>query len=192
MRLIVLRHGESQANVDDVINDNPARPVPLTVRGQAQARAAAERVVECLAAEPFAKAWCSEFLRTRQTAEIILRGQGCLLLEDARLNERRSMLDGQPTAAFNDLVRPDPVTIRPPGGETFVEVMARMAAFLEAIRHEPKGPLLAVTHENPLLALIRLLLETPEAAVHRTLPNCALIECWLGQDGWCLKSYSES
>lgn len=189
MRLFLLRHGESQANVDDIINDDPKRPAPLTAKGEAQARAAARGLREILAGEPFARAWCSSFLRARQTAQIILEGLETLLLEEVRLNERHSGLDGKPTAAFNDLVRPDPLNIRPAGGEDFHEVMARMAAFLESIKAEPRGPLLALSHENPLVAVLALLGLEPERAVCHKLPNCGLIECRLAEGQWQLVSF---
>ncbi|CAG0972889.1 putative phosphoglycerate mutase [Rhodocyclaceae bacterium] len=174
MRVIFVRHGESEANVGDFVNDNPARPVALTSRGWAQAREAAET----LRRVPFVCAYASEFLRARQTATAILTHHRCALEIDARLNERISGLDGQPTAVFTDLVRSDPVHIRPPGGESFVEQMERLGRFLEAIqgRSHEGGTVLAVSHENPIMA-VRALAGTPaNEAARGHIPNCGWLE----------------
>lgn len=174
MRVIFVRHGESEANVGDFVNDDPARPVALTARGWAQARATAET----LRGVSFARAYASEFLRARQTATAILMHHRCTLEIDPRLNERISGLDGQATAVFTDLVRNDPVHTRPPRGETFLEQMARLAAFLAALqtRGNEAGAVLAVSHENPIMA-VRALTGTPaDEAARGHIPNCGWLE----------------
>ena len=164
MHITLVRHGESTANIAGFINDDPARAVDLTARGRAQAALAGERLRHV----PFSHAYTSEFPRARQTAEIILAGRALPLTVDARLNERRSGLDGQPVEAFNGLVRPDPVRIKPPLGESFLEQMARVRSFLDdiAARH-PHAHVLAVSHENPILAAAALCGRLPAAC--RTL-----------------------
>lgn len=96
---------------------------------------------------------------------------------DARLNERRTGLDGKPVSAFNDLVRPDPLHIRPEGGETFLEQMERLRSFLDetAARH-PGGVVLAVSHENPIVAALALAVADPEQVVRRNIANCEAVE----------------
>ena len=44
MKIILVRHGESEGNVKNEINDDPNRIVNLTARGRQQAEAAAERL----------------------------------------------------------------------------------------------------------------------------------------------------
>lgn len=173
MKIIFVRHGESEGNVAHVINDDPARAVNLTERGRAQAAAAAER----LRTVPFTHAYASEFPRAQQTAGIILHCHDCPLQIDARLNERRTGLDGKPVFAFNDLVRPDPLHIRPDGGETFLEEMERVRSFLDEIaaRH-PDGIVLAVSHENPIVAALALTVDDPEQVVRRNIANCEAVE----------------
>jgi broad specificity phosphatase PhoE len=68
MKVLLIRHGESEANVANRINDDPTRPVSLTERGRAQAEAAAES----LRAARFTHAYASEFPRAQQTAKILL------------------------------------------------------------------------------------------------------------------------
>lgn len=173
MRVILVRHGESEANVGDFVNDDPARPVALTPRGLAQARAAGE----ALRGMPVVHAYASQFLRARQTAQAILIHHHCPLDIDSRLNERMSGLDGQPTSVFNDLVREDPVRTKPPRGESFLEQMTRLAAFLDAIRPlHADGAVLAVSHENPIMAVQALMGVPAEEAARGHIANCGWME----------------
>jgi broad specificity phosphatase PhoE len=170
VKLYLVRHGESESNVAGIINDDPARPVSLTERGRRQARAAAGG----LRGIPFTSAYASRFPRARQTAEIILAGLGLALPLhiDARLDERRSGLDGQPVEAFNGLVRPDPVRIRPEKGESFLEQMQRVRKFLDEVAATcPDAVVLAVSHENPILAASALAGRDPEDAARGSIGN---------------------
>jgi len=177
VKLIFIRHGESEANVAGLINDDPARPVNLTERGRAQAEAASNK----LRAMRFTHAYASEFLRAQQTAEILLRHHACPLRIDARLNERHTGMDGLPVKAFYDLVRPDPLRIKPERGESFLEQMERLRSFMDEIaaRH-PDGTVLAVSHENPILAALALTADDPEQTARNSIANCAWVELdWL-------------
>jgi len=173
MRIFLVRHGESEANVADRINDDPLRIVNITERGREQAEAAAGK----LRAIPFTHAYASEFPRARQTAEILIRHNDCFLRIDARLNERRSGMDGMPVHVFNELIRSDPLRIKPQRGESFMEQMERLGSFMDEIsgRH-PDGTVLAVSHENPILAAQALLADDPEQAVLGGIANCAWVE----------------
>jgi alpha-ribazole phosphatase len=179
MKIFLVRHGESEGNVIHQINDDPRRIVNLTARGRAQAGEAAER----LRAMRFTHAYASEFARSRQTAEILLRHHDVQLTIDARLNERRSGMDGLPVAAFNDMVRSDPLRIKPERGESFLEQMERLRNFLEEIAAvHPDGTVLAVSHENPIIAALALTVEDPGRVIRDSLDNCAWMELdWLAE-----------
>jgi len=173
MKIFFIRHGESEANVAHRINDNPARPVNLTERGRAQAEAASEE----LRAVRFTCAYASEFPRVRQTAEILLRHHACPLLIDARINERKTGMDWLPVEAFHDLMRADPLRIKPEHGESFLEQMERLRGFMDEIaaRH-PDGIIMAVSHENPILAALALTAGDPEQIARNKIANCAWVE----------------
>ena len=173
MKIFLVRHGESEGNVIYEINDDPGRIVNLTARGREQAEAAAERLRDV----PFTHAYASEFPRAQQTAAILLRHHALELRIDARLNERSSGMDGQHVSAFNELVRPDYLHIKPPKGESFVEQMERVRSFLDEIaaRHSG-GIVLAVSHENPIAAALCLASDAPEQTAHRKLANCEWAE----------------
>ncbi len=173
MKIVLIRHGESEGNVRCEINDDPGRIVNLTARGRLQAEAAASALREM----PFTHAYASGFPRAQQTAAILLQYHALKLNIDARLNERRSGMDGEHVDAFNDLVAVDPLYFKPAHGESFLEQMARLRSFLDeaALRHAD-GVILAVSHENPILAVLALLNDNPEQEVHRHLGNCEWIE----------------
>ena len=161
----------------------PHACVNLTERGRAQAEAASND----LRTVRFTHAYASEFPRAQQTAAILLRHHACPLHIDARLNERRSGMDGLPVQAFNDLVRPDPLRIKPQQGESFLELMERLRSFLDeiAMRHAD-GMILAVSHENPDprgAGLDRQ--EMQNRSSRGSIANCARVELdWPQSVGW--------
>jgi broad specificity phosphatase PhoE len=173
MKIVLVRHGESEGNVKNEINDNPKRIVNLTERGKAQAESAANS----LRAIRFTHAYASEFPRAQQTANILLRHHACKLYIDARLNERRSGMDGLPVHLFNDQVCSDLMNFKTEHGESFLEQMVRLRSFLDEIaeRHS-EGVILAVSHENPILAAQALNDDYPEQVASSHLDNCACVE----------------
>ena len=173
MKITLIRHGESIANIGNFISDDPGKPVCLTDRGRAQAEALAQR----LRAETFTQAYASEFPRAQETAAILLRHHGCPLLIDARLNERKSGMDGLPVHTFNDQVKRDPLHFKTAKGESFLEQMERVRSFLDELagRH-PDGKILAVSHENPIIAALALSVPDASTVVLSGLENCGRLD----------------
>jgi len=183
MKVVFVRHGESEANVADFINDDPKRTVNLTERGRKQAEEAAAR----LRSTRFTYAFASEFPRAQQTARIILQHHGGTLAIDALLNERKSGMDGLPTYTFNDLVQSDPINIRPPLGENFLEQTGRLRSFLESLQAMPEDAIvLAVSHEYPLRSVLMLAGVDPEVAVRQSIRNCGMVTVELRAGRWSL------
>lgn len=173
MKITLIRHGESVANVGNFISDDPGKPVGLTDRGRAQAESLAQR----LRVEIFSHAYASEFPRARETAAILLRYHSCKLMVDARLNERKSGMDGQPVQAFNDQVRLDPLHFKTAKGESFLEQMERLRSFLDELANQhPAANILAVSHENPIIAALALTVEDASTVVLKSLENCGRID----------------
>jgi broad specificity phosphatase PhoE len=180
MKIILVRHGESEGNVKHEINDDPTRIVNLTARGKAQADASAER----LRSFPFNHCYASQFPRAQQTAAILLRHHDLKLKIDARLNERISGMDGQHVDVFNDFVRADYLCIKPPQGESFLEQMERLRSFLEEVASRyPQGLVLAVSHENPIIAALALTVREPEMVMRNGIENCGWLELDWPQPG---------
>ena len=153
MKITLVRHGESGANVAGCINDDPARPAHLTERGKAQA----ESLASSLRSELFNLAYASEFPRAMEMAAILLRHHVCQLMIDPCLNERRSGMNGLPVDTFNELVRRDPLRIKPEKGESFLEQTERLRSFADKIAgRQPEAMVLALSHENPIPAALAL------------------------------------
>ena len=173
MQITLVRHGESISNIGNYINDDPSKPVGLTDRGITQAESLAQR----LRTEIFTHAYASEFPRAQQTASILLRQHDCELIIDARLNERKSGMDGQPVDLFNDQVKLDPLHFKTATGESFLEQMARLRSFLDelALRY-PAGKVLAVSHENPIMAALALTVIDASSVVFNNLENCGRLD----------------
>lgn len=173
MKIVLVRHGESEANVAERINDDPSLPVNLTDKGRAQAEAASDSLREMR----FTHAYASEFPRAQQTAAYLLHHHAIELDIDARINERHTGMDGFPVQVYNDLLRPDPLRIKSGQGESFLELMERMRGFLDEIaaRHSD-GIVLAVSHEHPIVAALALNFVDPEQVVRRSIANCEWVE----------------
>ncbi len=167
--VVFFRHGESEANVEKRINDDPRRTIDLTELGRRQAAMVAK--------DSYDHAYASEFPRAQQTAKIILSESTLPLHVDARINERKSGMDNRPVREFNEKMRIDPAGFRPEGGESFLEEMERLKSFLDdmASRH-PGKKILAVSHENPILAALALCGMDPGEAALGAIANCQKVE----------------
>jgi len=173
MKIVLVRHGESEGNVAHIISDDPKRIVNLTARGRAQAESAAEKLRDMR----FTHAYVSQFPRAQQTLSILLQHHALRPTVDARLNERISGMDGLPVHLFNDLVSPDPLHLKSPHGETFLEQMERVCSFLDEIALcHPDALVLAVSHENPIIAALALTVADAETVVREHVDNCGWIE----------------
>ena len=172
MIISLIRHGESEANAGNFINDDPRKAINLTSKGMTQAEGLAIELNKV----NFDFAYVSEFSRAQQTIAILLRGKTIPIQIDPRLNERKSGMDGQPVDAFNNQVEKNPLHFKTPEGESFLEQMQRLKDFLDelAARH-PEAQVIAVAHENPILSALGLT-TSAEEVVNAHLPNCGRID----------------
>ena len=172
-RLVLIRHGESEGNRDRVFTRTPE--VPLTETGRAQARRAAEwigaryRPVEVVS---------SPFLRARQTAAVLVEWLALpVRVEEDLREESYGELAGQPYAALRDASDYDPARYwlwRPPGGETLVEVAARVGPALDRVAAAAPGDdVVVVSHGGVMMALWRHV--TGEWRMGRVARNAGLV-----------------
>ena len=146
MRVIGLRHGQSQYNLLGLCNDDPARTVDLTQLGVAQARGAAQ----VLAAEPIERIFCSPLLRARRTAQIVAERRSLSVEVDDRLADIRSGCDGRPVVEYLRAIAPDPLDGRVSGGESLRDYQRRVGGFLDWLAGQPWQCVLLVAHEETL------------------------------------------
>lgn len=138
MRLLLIRHGQTQPNVDEVIDTRIPGP-PLTPLGVRQAAA----LPDALSGEDIGALWMSSMVRTHHTAEPLAEAFGLVPVQRHGLHEIQAPdweLSGNPehidvyydvvlSWAHGDLER------RMPGGETGREFFARFDAVIdEAVR----------------------------------------------------------
>lgn len=157
MRLILVRHGETECNKRDIWHgwDECA----LTERGQSQARAVAAR----LADEPIDVVYSSPSRRAFETATAIAEQHGLIPLIEEGLRERNAGdLEGM---AIPDVLAAHPTIWEdrdadlwgwsPPGGETFAKVLARVRESVERLRARHEGQTVVIaTHMGPVRVLL--------------------------------------
>ena len=176
-RLLFARHGQYEGNLQDICNCDPRRPYPLTPLGRQQALALAER----LRGEGIEMIVCSEFQRARQTAAVVAEVLGLPVLVNRLANENRvgPALEGRKTGLFQESISADPAHLANPGGESFVDMKARMAALIGQLVMSSPRTILVVTHGWPMQSVRVLQREISDAdgALCRDMPsNCAVIE----------------
>jgi broad specificity phosphatase PhoE len=157
MRLILIRHGETACNLEDIWHGWDE--CELTERGLEQAAAVGAR----LAREPIAAVYSSDVRRALQTAQAIAAPHGLSPIPDPGLRERKAgdfegksiseVLDRYP-AVWEERAA-DFWGWSPPGGETFRQVLDRALAVVERLRREHDGQTVAVvSHMGVVRALI--------------------------------------
>jgi probable phosphoglycerate mutase len=154
---IFLRHGETENNRLGLVAG--ASDVPLNATGQAQARAAAQR----LTAGGIDAIWSSPLRRARDTADCVAQALGLPVLVVPELAERNwGELEGRPRE-----LRQRGVT--PPGGESLEAFRARTLRGLQQIA--PSRLPLIVAHSGTFRVLSDWLGLPPQTApVANSLP----------------------
>jgi 2,3-bisphosphoglycerate-dependent phosphoglycerate mutase len=161
-KLVLLRHGESQWNLENRFTG--WTDVPLTDKGREEARLAGER----LRGIHFDKAYTSVLQRANETLEVALRvlGQSDLPTEyDQALNERHyGDLQGLNKAETAKKYGDEQVHIwrrsydvAPPGGESLKDTAARTLPYFEAkILPEVKSGknVIVAAHGNSLRSIV--------------------------------------
>ena len=184
MRIFFTRHGESQANVEQVIS-NRNLPHALTAKGRAQSTALAAQ----LGKQNIAAIYASPILRAQQTAQIIgerlsapVTTTPALAEFDCGIMEGRG--DAEAWAAHHAVVsdwaagRPD---AHIPEGESFTHMQARFVPFVEQLvaQHEhTEHNFLLVAHGSLLYHMLPLVLANVSSAFigQQSMRNCLLID----------------
>lgn len=96
MKMVCLRHGESEYNLRGLCNADPAVPVSLTPKGRLQAAAAAQRLRDV----PIRRVYVSRLKRAHETAAIVNASHCADIYVDGRLDDRNTGYEGQPVAGI--------------------------------------------------------------------------------------------
>ena len=182
LRLILARHGQTDANVHMAIDSRPPGG-PLTEQGREQA----ESLADALAGEPVAGVYASTALRAQQTARPIADRHGLDVrvlegLHEVFVGELEARTDRESLRRFvevfgawareGDLARPMP------GGETGQEAVDRFGKALATILADHRHGTVVVVSHGGLLRLVAPLLADnlrTEAGELSLLANTATI-----------------
>ncbi len=195
-RIIIVRHGQSEANVDkSVYATVPDHEVALTAEGEAQAVAAGTEIAKIIGQETV-RAYVSPYKRTRQTYSGISKTiqQNVLeVWEEPRLREReigRWYIQNHKTEILQERAEFGRFYYRFPGGESSADVFDRMSTFLESLHRafdKPTFPenCLIVSHGVAIrVLLMRWFRLTVEEYLDLQNPvNCQLIVLELNGKG---------
>ncbi|MDN8598094.1 adenosylcobalamin/alpha-ribazole phosphatase [Citrobacter sp. S2-9] len=168
MRLWLVRHGETEANVAGLYSGHA--PTPLTDKGIAQA----SMLHTLLREVPFEKVFCSELERARHTARLVLHERDVPLRILPELNE---MFFGDwEMRHHRDLAREDAESYAawcadwqnaiPTNGEGFQAFSQRIERFIAQLSdYKEYNNLLVVSHQGVLSLLIARLLSMPATSI---------------------------
>jgi broad specificity phosphatase PhoE len=187
--LWLIRHGQSAGNVarDEAHDSGMHRialehrdvDVPLSDLGRDQARALGRWFSDGEEGQQPEVILCSPYVRAVQTAELFREAGGCpvdlRICIDERLREKEfGVLDGLTTLGVREL-QPEQAQFRellgkfyhrPPGGESWVDVIFRLRAVLDTISlHYAGKRVMIVAHQVVVLCLRYVLEHMTEAEI---------------------------
>jgi probable phosphoglycerate mutase len=169
---LLMRHGETDHTVEKRFSGGDGDDPPLTRVGEAQVRAAVERV---RALSPVVAVITSPMRRARQTADILAGELGLEVeemsgLRECAFGEWDGLTFAEVSAGWPERLATwlaDP-TVTAPGGESFDEVRRRVSAARdEVVERHAQQAVLVVTHVTPVKLLVADVLGAPPSAVYR-------------------------
>lgn len=165
MRVTLIRHGPTEWNA--LRRFQGRTDMPLSVDGRAAARA----IAETLHSELFDRIYSSDLVRAAETARMLGESRGADVTLDERLREfdfgRWEGLTWDEIIAANpQLAGLGSTAVKlyaPEGGESFPQVSARVASFLDELTQQNLRAAAVVTHAGVLHAIFSVLgLAPPE------------------------------
>jgi 2,3-bisphosphoglycerate-dependent phosphoglycerate mutase len=194
-KLIVVRHGETQWNIEGRWQGHDDSP--LTLKGRKQAKA----VAQCLSKSDFSVIYSSDLGRAFHTAEIISETTGKKIIPDDRLRERHlgvfqgltlsEMSEKQPEV-FKEYQNSNPDHIIPEG-ESIRQIYTRSIACFNEIAQKHVGEaIVIVTHGGVLNGLVRYVNSISlEAQVMIKLWNAGINTFCYQKGKWELLTFGE-
>lgn len=191
----LVRHGETVWNLEGRIQGH--RHVPLTERGRAQARQVSERLADL----PGAAIYSSDLGHALATAQEIAGGATAGIRTDARLREfsygaweglTMAQAREHDPAVFAERITGNNTAMAAPGGETTLDLLARVRRFCDAARrrHGAEDDVTIVAHGGTIRAVAvcllgldeehfwRLRLSHGSLSVVTVLENACVLELW--------------
>ncbi len=196
MKLVLARHGETDANRDSRMQGRDGEP--LNAAGRAQA----EDVANALTTDMPFTLYSSSVMRARQTAQAISNAHGVPFtlvdeLAEIEVGALDGLTDREMPRKYPDFVAEwlqDASTARPPGGETVQEVQDRAWRAVQRLSEEHLNEtVVAVSHNFTILTVVARALEMPLRHFRRIrLELGALARIDLSSDGPQVVSTNET
>ena len=165
MRLLLVRHAETDHNREGLVQGRADHPLNATGRAQAA------MLANCLRTVDIAAAYSSPLQRALQTAAPIAESHGLAIQPEEALAEMDvGDLDGlsgaEMRARYPEVLRAwaagEAATLRLPGGESLQNVQDRAWSLVEALRRQDaEEAVLCVTHNFVALAILCRALNLP-------------------------------
>jgi len=192
VRLILIRHGQTQSNVDHLL-DTGHPGAPLTNAGHQQALSLVDR----LASEPIGALYTSDLTRARQTAEPLAASKGLIVTEHAGLREIFAGADDMsqdwvPYVSVLDTWHTNPEN-KLPDGENWPEFQERFEAAIAEIADTAAEVAALVSHGAALRVWIPFVCANTTAgdARHWRLDNTDYVVIEGDGGGWNLVSWAD-
>jgi len=162
--LFIVRHGETEANAEDV--DAGPLDYPLTKKGKKEAAFVAKALSEVKVTSVYS----SPVRRAVQTAKILAKPHALKIktLDDLTEAKLKPNYVGKP-GRHHMLQSPEAFA------ETYGELEARMVRAMETIRKESKGNAIMVSHGDCIVALLQRIVDRkkPDSSYYVIHPNPA-------------------
>ena len=167
--LYLLRHGAIEGNSEKRFVGQ--FDLPLSEKGRQQAKTWHQQLKD----DEFSMIWCSNLLRTRETAALVCPGMRHNVRLSADLREiSLGSWDGvamtQIRKQFPELWQArgeDFSGFRPPGGESFADLKKRVVPVVENILNQTEGKVLLITHAGVIRVLLCHVLQIPLSNLFR-------------------------
>lgn len=193
MRLILARHGQTDANVGRALSSRPPGG-PLTELGRRQAEALAARLAETDVTAVYA----STAVRAQQTAAPVAAAHGLTVtvldgVHELDVGELEDRADEAARDLFHEVDlawEAGDATARMPGGESAVEVFARFRPVIEKITDGASGAVVLVSHGGAIRIVAGALTGRP--TLDGYLPNTGIVVLRSVDGGWELESVDET
>jgi alpha-ribazole phosphatase len=185
--LILLRHGQTDANAARLLLGRADPPLNELGRGQAQALAAVERVAGAR------RVVTSPLLRTAQTAALL---GPPVVVDDRWIEIDYGRYDGTPLvdvpAELWTCWRADPAWA-PEGGESLAAVGRRVRGACDELMAEAaSADIVVVSHVSPIKAAVAWALGAADESVwHMFLDVASVCRIGIGSEGPSLRSFNE-
>ena len=147
MRVIFIRHAQSEYNVKNLVNQDFKIKVDITEYGRRQAKEAGKKLEN----EKFDIIFVSDFLRTQQTAKIVLGEREIEIKVNKKINEIKLGYEGEDAELYRKDRRTSGMKInlfkKSEELESFHDVKLRIEKFVNWLKNEKYKIVLIVTHE---------------------------------------------